>query len=97
MYTGSNREWCVYIYGRQHFLQCPPGILSKHIEKLLQCDHRLFCLSREPEKNFDSLFSDTRQSIFEDPSVSGAQSSSEHMSLSHDALSPSSGLQLFYN
>ncbi|KAL0653446.1 hypothetical protein Bca4012_096137 [Brassica carinata] len=75
---------------RQHFLQCPPGILSKHIEKLLQCDHRLFCLSREPEKNFDSLFSDTRQSIFEDPSVSGAQSSSEHMSLSHDALSPSS-------
>ncbi|WZZ18400.1 hypothetical protein YC2023_111489 [Brassica napus] len=75
---------------RQHFLQCPPGILNKHIEKLLQCDHRLFCLSREPEMNFDTLFSDTRQSIFEDPSVSGAQSSSEHMSLSHDALSPSS-------
>ncbi|KAJ0233323.1 hypothetical protein HA466_0282930 [Hirschfeldia incana] len=85
---------------RQHFLQCPPGILNKHIEKLLQCDPRLFCLSREPEMNFDSLFFDTRQSIFEDPSVSGsqnissspvgAQSSSEHMSLSHDALSPSS-------
>ncbi|CAH8315184.1 unnamed protein product [Eruca vesicaria subsp. sativa] len=85
---------------RQHFLQCPPGILNKHIEKLLQCDHRLFCLSRQPEINFDSLFFDTRQSIFEDPSVSGsqniasspvgAQSSSEHMSLSHDALSPSS-------
>ncbi|KAJ4890708.1 Uncharacterized protein Rs2_30456 [Raphanus sativus] len=87
---------------RQHFLQCAPGILNKHIEKLLQCDHRLFCLSREPsEIHFDSLFFDTRQSIFEDPSVSGgsqniasspvgAQSSSEHMSLSHDALSPSS-------
>ncbi|KAH0850011.1 hypothetical protein HID58_095870 [Brassica napus] len=75
---------------RQHFLQCLPGILNKHIEKLLQCDHRLFCLSQEPEMNFDTLFSDTRQSIFEDPSVSGAQSSSEHMSLSHDALSPSS-------
>ncbi|KAF8082911.1 hypothetical protein N665_0800s0008 [Sinapis alba] len=87
---------------RQHFLQCPPGILNKHIEKLIQCDHRLFCLSREPELHFESLFFDTRQSIFEDPSVSGsqnniassspvgAQSSSEHMSLSHDALSPSS-------
>jgi hypothetical protein len=86
---------------RQHFLQCPPGILNKHIEKLLQCDHRLFCLSQQPEMNLDSpLFFDTRQSIFEDPSGSqniasspvGAQSStSEHMSLSHDAaLSPSS-------
>lgn len=97
---------CGVLYGRQHFLQCAPGILNKHIEKLLQCDHRLFCLSREPsEIHFDSLFFDTRQSIFEDPSVSGgsqniasspvgAQSSSEHMSLSHDALSPSSGMQL---
>uniref|UniRef100_A0A1J3CPB9 TRF2/HOY1 PH-like domain-containing protein n=1 Tax=Noccaea caerulescens TaxID=107243 RepID=A0A1J3CPB9_NOCCA len=89
---------------RQHVLQCPPGILNKHIEKLLQCDHRLFCLSQQPEMNLDSpLFFDTRQSIFEDPSsVSGSQniasspvgaqsSTSEHMSLSHDAaLSPSS-------
>ncbi|KAL1192498.1 hypothetical protein V5N11_031778 [Cardamine amara subsp. amara] len=85
---------------RQHFLQCPPGILNKHFEKLVQCDHRLFCLSRQLEINLDLPFFDVRQSIFEDPSVSGsqnmasspvgAQSSSEHMSLSHDALSPSS-------
>ncbi|CAH2061294.1 unnamed protein product, partial [Thlaspi arvense] len=87
------------VVNRQHFLQCAPGILNKHIEKLLQCDHRLFCLSRQPEMSLDSLLFDTRQSIFEDPSVSGShnvaspvgpQSSSEHMSLSHDALSPSS-------
>ncbi|KAG7567495.1 hypothetical protein ISN45_Aa04g003630 [Arabidopsis thaliana x Arabidopsis arenosa] len=84
---------------RQHFLQCAPGILNKHFEKLVQCDHRLFCLSRQPEINLASPFFDSRQSIFEDPSVSGshniaspvgAQSSSEHVSLSHDALSPSS-------
>ncbi|ESQ46362.1 hypothetical protein EUTSA_v10000158mg [Eutrema salsugineum] len=84
---------------KQHFLQCSPGILNKHFEKLVQCDHRLFCLSRQPEINPDSPFFDSRQSIFEDPSVSGsqnlaspvgAQSSSEHVSLSHDALSPSS-------
>ncbi|VVB15795.1 unnamed protein product [Arabis nemorensis] len=84
---------------RQHFLQCPQGILNKHFEKLVQCDHRLFCLSRQPEINLDSPYFDTRQSIFEDPFVSesqnisspvGAQSPSEHMSLSHDALSPNS-------
>ncbi|KFK41360.1 hypothetical protein AALP_AA2G119900 [Arabis alpina] len=84
---------------KQHFLQCPQGILNKHFEKLVQCDHRLFCLSRHKEINLDSQYFDTRQSIFEDPSVCesqnisspvGAQSSSEHMSLSHEALSPSS-------
>lgn len=84
---------------RQHFLQCPPGIMNKHFEKLVQCDHRLFCLSRQPEINLAAPFFDSRLSIFEDPSVSGshniaspvgAQSSSEHVSLSHDALSPSS-------
>ncbi|XP_010472409.1 PREDICTED: uncharacterized protein LOC104752037 [Camelina sativa] len=84
---------------RKHFLQCPPGILDKHFEKLVQCDHRLFCLSRQPEINLASPFFDSRTSIFEDPSMSGsynmaspvgAQSSSEHVSLSHDALSPSS-------
>lgn len=94
----------MYHMGRQHFLQCSPGILNKHFEKLVQCDHRLFCLSRQPDIVLDSPFFDVRQSIFEDLSVSGsqymasspvgAQSSSEHMSLSHDALSPSSGLYI---
>jgi hypothetical protein len=75
--------------------------MNKHFEKLVQCDHRLFCLSRQPEINLAAPFFDSRLSIFEDPSVSGshniaspvgAQSSSEHVSLSHDALSPSSGI-----
>ncbi|KAK8602024.1 hypothetical protein V6N13_058312 [Hibiscus sabdariffa] len=34
---------------RQHFLQCPQGLLNKHFEKLIQCDMRLNCLSRQPE------------------------------------------------
>ncbi|ESQ54123.1 hypothetical protein EUTSA_v10024775mg [Eutrema salsugineum] len=101
---------------RQHFLQCAQGIMNKHFEKLVQCDHRLFHLSRQPEIVMDSPYFDSRQSIFEDPSESkghpfgnlnlstgpsisgthnlaspvGAQSSSEHMYLSHEAPSPSS-------
>ncbi|XP_010438134.1 PREDICTED: uncharacterized protein LOC104721765 [Camelina sativa] len=101
---------------RQHFLQCAQGIMNKHFEKLVQCDHRLFHLSRQPEIAMDSPYFDARQSIFEDPNESkghpfgnlnlntgpaisgthnlaspvGAQSSSEHMYLSHEAPSPSS-------
>ncbi|KAG2238278.1 hypothetical protein Bca52824_092490 [Brassica carinata] len=95
---------------RKHFLQCAQGIMNKHFEKLVQCDHRLFHLSREPEIIMDFPYFDTRQSIFEDPSERkghpygnlnlgtgpsiaspvGAQSSSEHMYLSHEAPSPSS-------
>ncbi|KFK29655.1 hypothetical protein AALP_AA7G161600 [Arabis alpina] len=101
---------------RQHFLQCAQGIMNKHFEKLVQCDHRLFHLSRQSEIVMDSPYFDARQSIFEDPSESkghpfgnmnlstgpsisgtqnlaspvGAQSSSEHMYLSHEAPSPSS-------
>ena len=94
--------------------------MNKHLEKLVQCDHRLLYLSREPEIIMDSPFFDGRQSIFEDPNDSkgypfgnfnlstgpsvsgtqnlaspvGAQSSSEHMYLSHEAPSPSSGICL---
>ncbi|XP_033132847.1 uncharacterized protein LOC103834656 isoform X3 [Brassica rapa] len=103
---------------RKHFLQCAEGIMNKHLEKLVQCDHRLLYLSREPEIIMDSPCFDARRSIFEDPSESkkgnnpfgsfnlskapsvsgtrnlaspvGAQSSSEHMYLSHEAPSPSS-------
>ncbi|CAH2077429.1 unnamed protein product [Thlaspi arvense] len=55
---------------RQHFLQCAQGIMNKHFEKLVQCDHRLFHLSRQPEIVMDSPYFDARQSIFEDPSES---------------------------
>ncbi|XP_022988567.1 uncharacterized protein LOC111485770 isoform X1 [Cucurbita maxima] len=34
---------------RQHFLQCPHGVLNKHFEKLIQCDSHLNFLSRQPE------------------------------------------------
>ncbi|XP_065005598.1 uncharacterized protein LOC135637110 isoform X1 [Musa acuminata AAA Group] len=34
---------------RKHFLQCPQGLLSKHLEKLIQYDPRLYALSQEPE------------------------------------------------
>ncbi|TYH57754.1 hypothetical protein ES332_D08G112100v1 [Gossypium tomentosum] len=53
---------------RQHFLQCPQGLLNKHFEKLVQCDMRLNCLSRQPEIILDSPYFESRSSVFEDPS-----------------------------
>ncbi|XP_022732495.1 uncharacterized protein LOC111286663 isoform X3 [Durio zibethinus] len=52
---------------RQHFLQCPQGLLNKHFEKLIQCDMRLNCLSRQPEIILDSPYFESRSSVFEGP------------------------------
>ncbi|XP_022755353.1 uncharacterized protein LOC111303387 isoform X2 [Durio zibethinus] len=51
---------------RQHFLQCPQGLLNKHFEKLIQCDMRLNCLSRRREIILDSPYFESRTSVFED-------------------------------
>ncbi|CAN4084368.1 unnamed protein product [Withania somnifera] len=50
---------------RQHFLQCPPGVLNKHYEKLIQCDVRLNFLSQQPELALESPFFDTKATVFE--------------------------------
>ncbi|KAJ9129024.1 hypothetical protein P3X46_034215 [Hevea brasiliensis] len=55
---------------RQHFLQCPQGLLNKHFEKLVQCDMRLNFLSRQPEIILDSPYFEQRSSVFEDPDES---------------------------
>lgn len=55
---------------RQHFLQFPQGLLSKHFEKLIQCDMRLNFLSRQPEIVLDSLYFDTLPAAFVDPDES---------------------------
>ncbi|KAJ7955681.1 ATP-dependent DNA helicase [Quillaja saponaria] len=52
---------------RQHFLQCPQGLLNKHFEKLIQCDMRLNFLSRQPEIVLDSPYFESQPSAFEDP------------------------------
>lgn len=51
---------------RQHFLQCPQGLLNKHFEKLIQCDTRLCFLSRQPDIVLDSPYFEPRPSVFED-------------------------------
>ncbi|KAF0931073.1 hypothetical protein E2562_002442 [Oryza meyeriana var. granulata] len=38
----------------RHILQCPSSLLSKNFEKLIQCDHRLNYLSRQPYVILDS-------------------------------------------
>ncbi|KAJ0965809.1 hypothetical protein J5N97_026947 [Dioscorea zingiberensis] len=53
--------------GRRHFLQCPQGLLSKHFEKLIQCDPRLYSLSQKPEIIIESPYFEPRCSVFEDP------------------------------
>ncbi|KAM7252671.1 hypothetical protein ACFE04_008180 [Oxalis oulophora] len=55
---------------RQHFLQCPNGMLNKHFEKLIQCDLRLNYLSHQPETVLDSPYFESRPSLFEDPNES---------------------------
>nr|KJB23596.1 hypothetical protein B456_004G106800 [Gossypium raimondii] len=42
---------------RQHFLQCPQGLLNKHFEKLVQCDMRLNCLTVDSKgpRNWDQI------------------------------------------
>ncbi|KAH7546133.1 uncharacterized protein LOC107426267 isoform X1 [Ziziphus jujuba] len=55
---------------RQHFLQCPQGLLNKHFEKLIQCDMRLNFLSQQPEIVLDSPYFEPRTSVFEDPDES---------------------------
>ncbi|KAF9614332.1 hypothetical protein IFM89_018085 [Coptis chinensis] len=52
---------------RRHFLQCPPGLLNKNFEKLIQCDPRLNWLSRQPEIVLESPYFEPKGSIFEDP------------------------------
>lgn len=47
---------------RQHFLQCPPGLLNKHFEKLIQRDNRLKFLSQQPDMVMESLYFDTQAS-----------------------------------
>ncbi|KAJ6994036.1 hypothetical protein NC653_016994 [Populus alba x Populus x berolinensis] len=51
---------------KQHFLQCPQGLLNKHFEKLIQCDMRLNFLSQQPEINLNSPYFEQRPPVFED-------------------------------
>lgn len=84
---------------RQHFLQCPPGVLNKHYEKLIQCDVRLNFLSQQPELVVESPYFDTKATVFEnldelkghglDPVGSGKGSP---LSSIQDAASPAAAL-----
>ncbi|XP_074592057.1 uncharacterized protein LOC141847868 [Curcuma longa] len=51
---------------RRHFLQCPQGLLSKHFEKIIQCDPRLCALSLEPDIILANPLFESQSSVFED-------------------------------
>ncbi|XP_042052043.1 uncharacterized protein LOC121797354 isoform X1 [Salvia splendens] len=50
---------------KKHFLQCPPGMLDKHYEKLIQCDTRLGVLSQQPEIILEDPYFKSQASVFE--------------------------------
>ncbi|CAH9140952.1 unnamed protein product [Cuscuta epithymum] len=51
---------------RLHVLQCPPGVLNKHYEKLIMCDARLHFLSQQSEILIDSPYFELQHSIVDD-------------------------------
>ncbi|KAG1327545.1 Pre-rRNA-processing protein IPI3 [Cocos nucifera] len=51
---------------RRHFLQCSQGLLGKHVEKLIQCDPRLYALSQQPNIILENPYFEPRCSVFED-------------------------------
>ncbi|KAL2458227.1 hypothetical protein Adt_46041 [Abeliophyllum distichum] len=55
---------------RKHFLRCPPGVLNKHYEKLIQCDRRLYILSRQLEIVIDSPYFEAHASVLKNPEES---------------------------
>ena len=44
------------VFCRRHYVKFPPGALDKHYEKLLQCDKRLFELSKRSFPGFASPY-----------------------------------------
>jgi hypothetical protein len=50
---------------RVHFIQCPQGMMNKHMEKLVHCDPRLQSLSQQNDFALDNLYFE-KCSIFED-------------------------------
>ncbi|KAH9755513.1 ATP-dependent DNA helicase [Citrus sinensis] len=77
---------------RKHYLKFPPGVLDRHFEKLLQCDSRLFELSRKPFPTLDSPYFH-QSCIFEHPqyllSFNGQSPQIYHgLHSSHSHMSP---------
>ncbi|KAL3824667.1 hypothetical protein ACJIZ3_020696 [Penstemon smallii] len=52
---------------KKHYIECPPGVLNKHYEKLIQCDMRLNILSQQPEIVIDSPFFESQVTVLEIP------------------------------
>eukprot|EP01018_Ginkgo_biloba_P008734 Gb_35204 [translate_table: standard] len=60
-FTGGQASIC-----RRHFLQFPQGILERHYEKLIQCDHRLNLLSKKVVISEDSPYFDSSSGVLQD-------------------------------
>lgn len=86
-----NLVFC-YFFFRKHYLKFPPGVLDRHFENLLQCDSRLFELSRKPFPTLDSPYFH-QSCIFEHPqyllSFNGQSPHIYHgLDSSHSHMSP---------
>lgn len=65
------------VLSRKHYIECPPGVLNKHYEKLLQCDLRLYYLSQQPELVHNSPNLESQASVPENSEQSKGDRSSQ--------------------
>nr|BAK07465.1 predicted protein [Hordeum vulgare subsp. vulgare] len=72
---------------RRHFLQCAPGMMNKHVEKLIHCDPRLCSLSQQNDITLENPYFESRCSIFEEPDDIKCQNF-EHDKDDDDQLAP---------
>ncbi|CAL5075304.1 unnamed protein product [Urochloa decumbens] len=77
---------------RVHFIQCPQGMMNKHMEKLVHCDLRLHSLSQQNDFTLDSPYFETKCSIFEDPENAKCQKIEHKDDVNHLAAQTSNAL-----
>ncbi|KAJ0456910.1 hypothetical protein HanPI659440_Chr15g0604961 [Helianthus annuus] len=59
----------------QHYLQCAPGVLNKHYQKLINCDTRLNLLSQQADASLDAQ--PAAKDPVKDPNMSNNNSSNQ--------------------
>ena len=65
-------------------MQCPQGLLGKHYEKLIQCDHCLNILSQQAEVELESPYFEARKLVFDEVNESIEHNLSSEAPSTHD-------------
>ncbi|KAL6590974.1 hypothetical protein ACP70R_050156 [Stipagrostis hirtigluma subsp. patula] len=68
-FTGGQASIC-----RKHVMWCAPGVMNKHIEKLLSSDRSLYSLSQKDTMHLENPFFEPWHAVTEVPETSNVQS-----------------------